>query len=233
MGIWDKIKKVGKGILGGIPGAILGAVSSAFGASQQSKYNLRGMREGWDRSEAEALRVREFQERMSNTAYQRSMADMKQAGLNPILAYSQGGASSGFGAQANISGGSPGVNYRDVALTANELASAKAIRANLRKQNELIAAQRRNTDASTARTMEEARVSGSKADRAEVLTAPFRAVLDLPSPPPGASAADIVRGIGKSIQESYLPHEKKSVEHKHSTGKRVFRRVFRKWIPEE
>lgn len=50
----------------------------------------------------QASRQMDFQEAMSNTAYQRSMADMKKAGLNPILAAKLGGASTPPGAMANI-----------------------------------------------------------------------------------------------------------------------------------
>jgi len=57
---------------------------------------------------SEAQKNRDYQERLSNTAYQRSVSDMMKAGLNPAMAYTHmGGASTPSGSSGTGSRTTP------------------------------------------------------------------------------------------------------------------------------
>ena len=78
-------------------------------AITQGIYNQISNNAAMAYNSAEAAKNRAWQEQMSNTAYQRAVADMRKAGINPILAYQQGGASTPGGGQGTISGASMGL----------------------------------------------------------------------------------------------------------------------------
>lgn len=78
-------------------------------AIMQGVYNHIENNVAMNYNSAEALANREWQEHMSSTAYQRAVEDMKKAGLNPILAFANGGASTPGGSAGTISGASMGL----------------------------------------------------------------------------------------------------------------------------
>lgn len=84
-----------------------------------------------DFQRAEAATQMKFQERMRNTEWQSAVADMRAAGINPALAYQQGGASSPGGAagggsradQADVlsSGVSSALQYKRLAAEVKQI----------------------------------------------------------------------------------------------------------------
>ena len=103
--LYNKKTKTNNNMWGAVIGAAVSAVAAIASAASNRRFQKKTMREQNEFNSNEAQVTREWNQQMDNTKYQRQVADMQAAGVNPALAMN-GGVTTQATSNATASSGS-------------------------------------------------------------------------------------------------------------------------------